>query len=462
MTSESVQASPVTSQHEIPWPPGNAGHLAQYIYGAAPRPVREVAIVGALGLLAGICGRQWQFSDTGLNVYMILVARSGIGKEAMHQGISTLISAVQVQEPRVRQFVSYNNMASGPALQKACAAQASFVHLAGEFGHVFASLTTAKPDSVQAGLRKTMLDLYPKSSAGSIAGGINYSNKDNNVDSIAAVAYSMIGDTTPGTLFDAITPEAMSDGFMSRFTIVQYHGDRPDKNLTPRKPWPELVTYVAGLVNYACMLETRSTFQLVVADTEGKALLDWLDVECDKRIRGELDEAKRQMWNRAGMKALRIAGLLAVAENCCAPVITTVEARWAITLVLRDIGTFELRLVTGGIGNSDDSRERMLVQVIKDFLILLPDEVPQFARQWEAMRKDCVIPRKYLQLKVQNLALFQKHPLGFTKALESTLKTLMDNGLQQEIPKDELVKKYSFHGKAYRTLALNDAGTGPK
>jgi hypothetical protein len=64
----------------LDWPPGFAGEIARYIHGAALRPVKEVAVVGTLGLLAGICGRQWHIPESGLNVYLVLVARSAIGK----------------------------------------------------------------------------------------------------------------------------------------------------------------------------------------------------------------------------------------------------------------------------------------------------------------------------------------------------------------------------------------------
>ena len=68
----------------IAFPPGRAGQLAQYIVGTAHRPVREVAIVAALGWLAGVCGKAFTTpSRSGLNLYMILVAKSAVGKEPM-------------------------------------------------------------------------------------------------------------------------------------------------------------------------------------------------------------------------------------------------------------------------------------------------------------------------------------------------------------------------------------------
>src|SRR5688572_28093133 len=174
--SESVQ--------ELAWPPGNAAQIAQFVFNAAPRPNREVAIATTLGLLAGICGRQWQVSNTGLNLFVILVARSATGKEAMHSGIIALINAVAVHEPRALESVNFDDMASGPALVKASFARPCFVNVAGEWGHKFAELAERRTNIAMASLRKAMTDLYMKSGASSIAGGIRYSNKENNIASM--------------------------------------------------------------------------------------------------------------------------------------------------------------------------------------------------------------------------------------------------------------------------------------
>ncbi len=111
-------------------PPGFVGALAQFIYQQAPRPVAEVAIVGALGLMAGIAGRDWSISGTGLNLYAVLVARSGIGKEAMNTGIGKVITAAMVKCPEVGTAVDFSDYASGPALIKAICQNPAFVNVA--------------------------------------------------------------------------------------------------------------------------------------------------------------------------------------------------------------------------------------------------------------------------------------------------------------------------------------------
>ena len=75
-------------------PPGLVGDIADYILNAAPRPVPHIALAGAIGLMAGVCGRAFNVSGTGLNLYVLLIAETGTGKEGIASGISSLIAAI--------------------------------------------------------------------------------------------------------------------------------------------------------------------------------------------------------------------------------------------------------------------------------------------------------------------------------------------------------------------------------
>lgn len=358
-------------------PPGWAGVIAQYIYDQAPRPQAEAAIVAALGLLAGICGRQWSISNTGLNIYLVLVARSATGKEAIHSGVGRLCAFVGAKNNDVAQFVSANEYASAQALKKELGTRLGFVNLRGEIGHWFAEISRGKNDVV-TGLKRELTNLYMKSSRGTLAGGLAYSNRDKNVEIDTNVAYSLIGDTTPGTFYSSLDARMMEDGFISRFTVVEYTGDRPDENPTPSIEPPEaLVAYLAGLVFTATEYLKRDQYALVSRDADASLLLQSFADECDTHIReAGADEFRRQMWNRAHLKALRISALLAVADNYVHPCINREQAEWAIDLIRRDISVFDRRLRSGDIGDeSDTNRHEKLLDICRDYLTLAPEEV---------------------------------------------------------------------------------------
>jgi hypothetical protein len=458
------------SQALMPWevalppltlPPGFAGELASFIYKAAPRPVVEVSVVSALGLLAGVCGTRWQISRTGLNLYLILVALSGIGKEAMHTGISDLLAAVAKTHPEVFRFINFNQMASGPALIKAFEKDPCFVHIAGEFGDMFESIETAQPGSAQSTLRSAMKRLYTKSGINSIAGGIEYSNRDNNVASLQAVGYSMIGDTTPGTFYDAITEKAMSDGFMSRFTVVPYEGDRPNENTNRVQPWKELVDWFAAIVGLAVTnLTSTNTWIEVQEHPDAKDMLARFSLYCDSNIRGNKRESFRQMWNRAHLKALRIAGLLAVGDCPKDPTITTVHATWAIQLVLRDIALFTKKLESGEVGEGDEAMHDSLAALIKEYYT---QPLPTWCveRGFNKLKLANLIPWNWLAKRTSKIRAFKKHKLGSNKALELALDEFKKAGLIAETGAADVWDKYAVKCKCFRVLEIGDSMATP-
>lgn len=453
-TASAVAAAQPPAGSGLSLPPGFAGEIARFIYASAPRPVVEVSVVAALGLLAGICGRGWHIPQSGLNLYIVLVARSAIGKEAMHTGISKLIYACQKKFPNADQFVSFDDFASGQALTKGCVENPCFVNVTGEIGHKFSEMAKDK-DPAMRSLRRTMTNLYTKSGPDAMAGGIAYSDAAKSVKVNVSIAYSLIGETTPARFFESITSDMMSDGFLSRFNVIEYEGERPDKNRNPlERPDERLVHRLADMLQQAQQLYLTDKFQPVQREAAVALLVEAFDNECDRRIReaGD-DETQRQMWNRAHLKALRISALLAVADNYIAPCITTEHFEWAEMLVRRDIAVFTRRLRSGEIGEgSDEGRERKLLDLCRDYLAMADADVPGSWKPLEGLRQRGLVARKYLQNRTQRLAAFEKHPRGHKAALETAIQTAVDNGHLMPVSKARLADDFGFHGLAYAVL----------
>lgn len=437
----------------LPWPPGFTGAVAQYIYAGAPRPVKEVAIISALGLMAGICGKAFTIPQSGLNQYIVLVARSAVGKEAMHSGISNLLGYVADSIPAAMSFVDFTDYASGPALTKAVAANQSFVNVSGEWGRKLARLGMEDGrDGPMQQLRTVMTNLYQKSGPKSIVGGIGYSDKEKNIASVSGVAYSMIGETTPQKYYDSLTEGMMEDGFLSRFTVIEYTGERPPANKTPlQPPHPALLDYLCGLITHAISLNERFVTQEVAHSPESEALLSAFDLECDKNINNSEDEGYRQMWNRAHLKAYRIAALLAVGDDHTNPIIRREHAEWGLEVVRRDIAVMSRRINSGDVGVGDAPREKKILSIIQKYLA---KGAPESYGASDVMRKAAVVPRKLLQISTQRATQFTSHKAGQNAALDATIKSLIDSGYLVEVQKDKAAKEFNFVGKCYRVINL--------
>lgn len=437
----------------VPWPPGTLGALAQYIFEGSPRPVKEVSIVAALGFLAGVAGKAFCIPQSGLNIYLVLVAKSAIGKEAMHSGIANICGYISDAIPDVTSFIDFSDYASGPALSKAVASNPSFVNVSGEWGRKLRRLGQEDGrDGPMQQLRTVMTNLYQKSGPKSIVGGIGYSDKEKNIASVSGVAYTMIGETTPKTFYDALTDTMMEDGFLSRFTVIEYTGKRPkDNTATAKKPHPTLLNNLVSIVAQALNLNKSFKTQEVLKCQEAHDLLTAFNEECDAHINNNNDEGFRQMWNRAHLKAYRIAALLAVADNHIYPVIQKEHAEWALLLIRKDIEVMSRRINSGDVGVGDSVRERKVMSIIEKFLrdgAAVSYGVP------EKMKENSVVPRKYLQINTQNASSFTSHRNGQNAALDATIRSLIDSGYLVELSKEKAFEQFQFQGKCYRVLSL--------
>jgi len=444
-------ASAIAGEQGLPWPPGFTRVLAQFIYDSAPRPVKEVAIVGALGLLAGLSAKAWHIPNSGLNIYMILVAQSAIGKEAMHSGVSALVKAASQRSPAIQMFVDFSDFASGPALIKACAANTCFVNVCGEWGHKLRRLAVDDGrDTSMSTLRRTMTDLYQKSGPSAIVGGITYSNKDSNIQSVSGVAYSMIGETTPKTFYTSLTESMMEDGFLSRFIIVEYTGERPALNRNQLREPPQVVSEYLGAMASTAQGKIGTNQSVPVSIAADAAQVMWaFEQECDTQINKTKDESWRQMWNRASLKVMRLSALLAVGDNFAHPCITLEHLEWALLVVRRDIGIMQRKLDEGDVGTDDTSRENKVVSIIRDYFL---NGVPPGYKVPPAMRDNAIFPHSLIQKKCQRLPAFTAHKGGSTEATKQVMRSLVDNGYVMEVQKDKMVDAYGFHGKCYRIL----------
>jgi hypothetical protein len=453
--SEITVKSPPKTNDGLEWPPGIAGKIAYHIYMSSPRPVKEVAIVATLGLLAGIVGKSWTITQSGLNMYMILIARSGVGKEAMHSGISNLVHHIAKNTVHIEDFISFSDFASGQALINKISTNPCLLTISGEWGRKLQRLAADDGrDAAMQSLRTVMTDLYQKSGPTSIVGGIDYAKKDNNIASVSGVAYSMIGETTPDTFHECLTNSMMSDGFLSRFNMVSYDGERPPLNKDKiMEPDAVMVDFLVDLVNQSKELSEKNNVIHVERDEFAAKIISDFEIECDNNINGSQVEAWRQMWNRAALKVLKLAAILAVADNSAFPTIRDFHLNWALSLVRKDIKLMICKMESGDIGVNDLSRELKVIEIIKYYLL---NDLPDSLKTFKKMKDENIITRKYIQQKISNINSFTKHPQGAIAGFNSTLRSMIDSGYIIELSKEELVTSFGFHGKAYRVLDLKN------
>ena len=154
----------VTEAEDCPvypqFPIGLTGEMMQFIYDAAPHPMREAAIVGALGLACGAVGRCYNVEGSGLNEYFVILAPSASGKEAATTGAEKLISAVVPKVKEAASFIGPGDMSSKAALARylSKANPPSCVSFINEIGEWLGPIVDQRASEHRQSLRKFILD----------------------------------------------------------------------------------------------------------------------------------------------------------------------------------------------------------------------------------------------------------------------------------------------------------------
>lgn len=444
-------------------PPGLVGEIAQFIYQAAPRPVPEVALAASIALMAGITGRAYNISGTGLNQYVLLLAMTGAGKEAAASGINKLMSMIKMQVPTSYGFIGPSEISSGSALFKYLGNQSqSFISLLGEFGLRLQQMSSQNANSSEVSLRRMFLDLYNKSGFTEILHASVYSDKANNTSAVSSPSFSILGESTPERFYGALNEDMISEGLLPRFLLIEYKGNRPalNENHTSVVPSFSLIEKLAALAAQ-CETVNHSNPRRVInvgSTFEASKMLSDFDKYADNRINNTNKDTIRQLWNRAHIKVLKLSALIAVGQNMIEPTIQASDMKWAADLVQADIAALTERFEAGEIGHNtfEIKQAGEIIRVIKDYYKLPYESVSKYMQPANpVLHQDRVVPYVYIQRRLIAAAAFRNDKSGATFAMKRAIQNLVDADRIKELGKVWAQEKY---GTSQRCFALSDLG----
>lgn len=406
-------------------PPGLVGELASYFYSTAVRPVQEAALVAAIGLVAGVVGRAYNISGTGLNQYMLFVATTGIGKEAVEDGISKMVTAARAIVPMAEDFVGPSAFGSGQGLIRVLDKRPCFVSVMGEFGLTLQALSDPRAPAASVLLRRVLLDLYGKSGWQNVLRETAYSDTEKNTKIVHAPSVTICGTATPETFWDIIDASDIADGLIPRFHIVEYKGQRVARNKAHGHPPSQPLTQrFADLLTVAITSKQNMTCSAIQMMPDAERLMDAFDEQCDEHMRGKVSAAEAQVWNRAHLKALKLAGVLAVGCNPHAPTVTLDLAQWAIEFVGRSSRAVLSRFQSGDVGHGEQKQAADLRHVIEDYF-KYDEKVLQSYKARVDVQKAGIVPYSYLTVRTSRMASFSKDRNGAARALKAVIDNMV-------------------------------------
>lgn len=369
--TDTTAAAPRTSINPLP---GALGDVVEWANKTAPIPQPLLAIQAALALGSVVAGRLYR---TNLNnypsLYFLNVAKSASGKEHAKSVIEECLAAAGQTH-----LLGGSGYTSSAAVFSSLMDKPAHITVIDEMGRMLATSTAAgnhhRVDAITA-----LMEAFGRChgvlrpSAYSTMWLSKAQREEAEDKAIQRPAITLIGMTTPGTFYEALSSAAVKDGFLGRFLVAESDQGRA---LTSYAPWidpPASVSdwiqavreagggNLAGIPTGADLapqaIEMRfqdAAFECIRAfETERLALMD--DLEPDG-----LDV----LVGRAHEIAMRLSLIVALSRDPQCRYITVDDAGWCVDYVRQAM----LNLVEAVKERVADSHDEAMINKVVGFV----------------------------------------------------------------------------------------------
>lgn len=306
-------------------PPGFLSEVIDYNLAGAFRRQPILALGGALALLATITGRKVRDdAGTRTNLYILGVAASGSGKDRARVVNKELLFRANAQH-----LIGPESPASATGLVSAIHAQPALLLQWDEMGRLLSTLSGKYAGPHLANVSTVLMKMF--TSSGSIYFGDAYadSKKNTTINQPHAVLY---GTTVPKNLFENLSADSISDGFMGRLLIFESETPSPDY----QEPVEQDPASIIELIKEWCEarggnLSGTNPEPTVYPTTEGgRKIWNSLRERCLELERVSQENAP--LWTRTVEKARKLALLHACSRGALE--VDAEDALWGRSLAM--------------------------------------------------------------------------------------------------------------------------------
>jgi hypothetical protein len=309
-------------------PPGLVSDLYDVAMGNAVRPTPALALSSALAGVSLLSRNNYLIdnSNTAINLYLLVIAHTGAGKEAVKGTVELLARECSTAQCDIRESIC-EGFTSGAAVLRALSENPCQFFWRDEVWSLLESINSARGSAHEKQLGAERMSLYGKGN--SRYGGRKQADARLNIKPVNRPYLVFVGATTPDRFMTALSSTQMNDGFLNRMLVLQAEGlagVRRGKALGV--PFP-VVERVQNL------LSAGLDHRLLSADPKwigmAPGVQDFafkVSAFADQRI----PLPQGAMWARLYETSLRVAGVVAVGMNPENPIITMDVMRWAARL----------------------------------------------------------------------------------------------------------------------------------
>jgi hypothetical protein len=326
---------------ELCSPPGVIGDVARYVLATCQRKHPEFGLSTGLAIVSVITGRK-VVDETGTtaNLYLLNLGSTGSGKDQYRKTLKKILQA--------ESLLSSERFTSDSAFINELMDRPSMLCVCDEVGSMVEDLNNQRASSHVKNLADAMTQSY--TSAGSVWNYKGFADGAK-TKTVSHPNFVLYGSGNALTLFKALRPEKVSDGFIGRFTMLlsengggQSHKlarlakdrNKPGADeFSPLLPVPEsIVAFIAkwkAFKTHDGNLESLCPEPHVVERSpEAAERLQSHFEEIHERGCAEVGTIRGDLWARASEKSAKFALLSALSRS--SDLIEIADANWGITL----------------------------------------------------------------------------------------------------------------------------------
>ncbi|MGM4877049.1 hypothetical protein AB7645_38105 [Bradyrhizobium sp. 956_D2_N1_5] len=312
---------------ELTYPPGLVGSIIDWCEKTSERPSRPAALGAALGFVAALAGRRFASpTDLRTNLYILLLAESGFGKDHARQAVKRLAIASDL-----KRFLGAGRVMSTTALRNSVMSQPAQLMMIDEF-HTTMAMITDRRSSFSQLLAGDLLELF--ASANTYFAGAEYAaTKAADIQNPNLCIY---GTTTPDAFWASAGSQSITSGFLPRVILLNIEGPKPQFRVPEaslREVPSDLIAACKSIVKGNIELDgntPRNADVVVYGDGATSVLGNFR--ERTFRVEAQVDATARVIVNRAIEHAVKMAVVVAVGVSAENPVITREIMDWACEL----------------------------------------------------------------------------------------------------------------------------------
>ena len=442
---------------DIEIPEGLLGDIIRWGVSFSHKQAKEATVAVFLGYLSGIIGKAWQIGDMGLNNYVLCIGKSAVGKSSAGDAVEALHRRIVEAQPQATGMLRIGYPASDKGVWTDLQENDSLAYRLDEFVKTISQATSGK-NAIKKGILDEMMKMYDKSGYNKVAGGYSYSKKENNIRIDKNVGLSFFGDGVSDDYYRSLTGQMVSDGMVSRFTVIEYTGDREyDNENRIMEPPENIVNQLVDIVSYAIQLNLSDNHRGVTLSIDAQAEKRRISRESDDIINSinarDRESKLPNFITRRVMKIMKIAGVMAVLANYKEPTIDIEHIHWARHVIDQCIAR-EMWWVRQGVVNgvADDAVvDDLFLSKIKEFI-----EDPVGDDRTVELARSGVLQLSTLYDIARKIQVIRDHRIGLNERYKLALKSLSEIGRLKYYSRRAAQKNFGLTNECYGVVVDDD------